>query len=120
MRAVWSGRFRMVFVFLVVLGVVLSACGAKTQATHAFFVGKWKSSKLSMPVVLLDNGEWEIRSENGDVLQYGLWEYRGDSIVWRFKRGSETLTEVNPVIYAKDREFRLEEGGQTTVFLRIE
>lgn len=107
-------------VFLLVLAGALTACGAKHQATQAFFVGKWKSSKLETPLVLFDNGEWEIKRDDGGVLQYGIWEYRDGNIIWSFKSGGQIIRDVNPVVSAKGSEFRLQEGTQITVFNRLD
>lgn len=105
---------------MVLSGSVLSACGAKHQATHASFVGKWKSSKLETPLVLLDNGEWEIRQDGGGVLQYGIWEYRDGNIIWSFKNGAQIVRDVNAVVSSKEQEFRLQEGAQITIFQRLD
>ncbi len=107
-------------VFSLVLSVALCACGAKNHATHATFVGKWKSSKLETPLVLFDNGEWEIKQDDGGVLQYGIWEYRNGNIIWSFKSGGQLIRDVNPVVSATSQEFRLQEGGQVTVFKRLD
>jgi len=106
--------------FLLVLAGALTACGAKHPATQAFFVGKWKSSKLETPLVLFDNGEWEIKRDDGGVLQYGIWEYRDGNIIWSFKSGGQIIRDVNPVVSAKGNEFRLQEGTQITVFNRLD
>ncbi|MES2947456.1 MAG: hypothetical protein V4858_02845 [Pseudomonadota bacterium] len=110
---------RKIFFFLA-LSVTLSACGAKHHATHASFVGKWKSSKLETPLVLFDNGEWEIKNDDGGVLQYGIWEYRNGNIIWSFKSGGQIIQDVNAVVSATDQEFRLQEGKQVTVFKRLD
>lgn len=119
MHTLLTRRFRKAF-FLLVLTGALTACGAKNTATHASFVGKWKSSKLETPLVLLDNGEWEIKQDDGAVLQYGLWEYRDGNIIWTVKSGGQIIRDVNAVVSAKDLEFRLREGTQVTVFNRLD
>jgi hypothetical protein len=119
MYTFWIGS-RKKLACLLVLSGALTACGARHQATHAFFVGKWKSSKLETPLVLFDNGEWEIKPDDGGVLQYGIWEYRDGNLIWSFKSGGQIIRDVNPVVSAKDREFRLQEGMQITVFNRLD
>lgn len=106
--------------FFLVLSGALAACGAKHQVTHASFVGKWKSSKLETPLVLFDNGEWEIKQDDGGVLQYGIWEYRGGNIIWSFKSGGQIIRDVNAVVSVTEQEFRLQEGRQVTVFKRLD
>ena len=111
------GRWAAVMVLLL---VALAACGGKPAASHLSFVGKWKSSKLETPLVLYDNGEWEIKQEDGAILQYGVWEYRDGRIIWRFKSGSRIGRDVNAVVAVADKEFRLREGAQVTVFRRLD
>lgn len=113
-------RFGKLALLVVLLGIVLAACGGRNPASHATFVGKWKSSKLETPVFLYDNGEWEIKNEDGGILQYGTWEHRDGRIIWRFKNGSQVDRDVNAVVSANDKEFRLKEGTQITVFTRLD
>lgn len=102
------------------LGLALAACGKRDPYSPALFVGKWKSSKLETPLVLYENGEWEIRKDDGGVLQYGLWEYRDGRLVWIIKMGGELHRDVNPVLSANKKEFRLQEGPHVTVFHRLD
>lgn len=102
------------------LAVALAACGGKQPASHLSFVGKWKSSKLETPLFLYENGEWEIKQEDGGILQYGVWEYRDGRIIWSFKSGSRIGRDVNAVVSVADKEFRLREGTQLTVFQRLD
>lgn len=111
------GRWAAVMLLLV---VALVACGGKKSASHLSFVGKWKSSKLETPLFLYDNGEWEIKQEDGGILQYGVWEYRDGRIIWSFKSGSRIGRDVNAVVSVADKEFRLREGAQVTVFQRLD
>jgi len=85
------------------------------------FVGKWNSSKLETPLYLYDNGEWEIKTERGTVLQYGVWEYKNKKIIWSFKRGTQVDHDVNSVLLSTPQEFQLLESDRTiTTFRRIE
>jgi len=120
MNSCFSIRFWKLALPVVLLGLGLAACGDRNKATHTTFVGKWKSSKLETPLFLYDNGEWEIKKEDGGVLQYGIWEYRDGRITWIVKLGSEIHRDVNAVVSANDKEFRLKEGTQVTVFNRLD
>ncbi len=96
----------------------LAGCSGK-KPTHESFAGKWQSSKLETPLHLYSNGEWEIRKDDGVVLQYGLWDYANGAVVWTVKLGVNVSREVNPVVSVTDTEFRLQEGQATTVFKRL-
>jgi hypothetical protein len=120
MTRCFSIRFWKLALLVALLGIVLAACGDRNKATHATFVGKWKSSKLETPLFLYANGEWEIKNDDGGVLQYGIWDYRDGRIIWTIKLRSEIMHEVNPVVSATDKEFRLKEGTQVTVFERLD
>jgi hypothetical protein len=118
-RCTISARHRRAVLVLAVTSL-LAACGAKNQASAAAFVGKWKSSKLTTPLYLYPNGEWEIKTDEGGVLQFGLWEYQDGRLVWLFKSGARISRDVNPVIAVTDREFQLREGSLVTVFNRLD
>lgn len=111
--------FLRTMLLLLALGVFLGACGGKKSVTQASFVGKWRSSKLATPVLLYDNGEWEIRQEDGSVLQYGIWEYRDKRIIWTVKLDGKLRQDPNPVVSVSADEFQLQEHGTITVFTRI-
>jgi hypothetical protein len=101
-----------------VLGV-LGAC--QQQPKPASFVGKWKSSRLATPLVLQANGDWEIRSDDGQVLQYGVWQLRGGSLVWSVKLGGTLEHDVNPIVSVGERRFELRErDGSVTRLDRID
>jgi hypothetical protein len=112
-------RALLVVLVALVAAAGLTACGPRKEASKASFVGKWKSSKLETPLVLYENGEWEIKPDAGGVLQYGIWEYRDGNIIWRIKSGSQVVTDVNPLVSVTAQEFRLREGAQVTVFTRL-
>lgn len=85
------------------------------------FVGKWQSSRLVTPLHLAANGEWEIKTEAGAILQYGVWRYADKKIIWTIKQGTQISDDVNPVVSLGPGEFRLQErDGTTTVFRRLE
>ena len=102
-----------------ILGITLGACGGKKPVSPASFVGTWKSSKLTTPLVLYENGEWEIRKDDGGVLQYGIWEYRDGRIIWTVKLDGKLMQDPNPVVSVSANEFQLRENGQITTFKRI-
>jgi hypothetical protein len=93
----------------------------KNAIKDSSFVGKWKSSKLETPLYLYDNGEWEIKKNDGAILQYGVWRYEGKKIIWSFKAGSDIIHDVNPVLFFSSNEFQLKEkDGTITVFKKLE
>jgi hypothetical protein len=103
----------------------LAACKPQAptgaEAPVASFVGKWKSSRLATPLRMHENGEWEVKTDAGSVLQYGTWQKKGDAIVWNFKVGQQISSERNAILAANAQEFRLREtDGSTTVFTRLE
>ena len=120
MNPCFNARFGKLALLAVLLGLALAACGDRHPASPGSFVGKWKSSKLETPLFLYDNGEWEIKKEEGGVLQYGIWDYRDGRITWSFKSGAQIGRDVNLVVSANDKEFRLKEGTQITVFKRLD
>jgi hypothetical protein len=103
-----------------VVVALLGACGARHGPTQESFVGKWKSSKLETPIYLFANGEWEIKKDDGHVLQYGVWEYKEDRIIWSFKVGAQIGRDVNKVQSANAKEFRLHEDQAITTFVRLD
>lgn len=85
------------------------------------FVGKWQSSRAITPIHLAANGEWEIRQDDGTILQYGVWRYADKKIIWSIKQGSRVLDDPTPVLAVEHREFRLQErDGAMTVFWRLD
>ena len=100
------------------LALQLSAC---KRTSERDFVGKWQSSRLVTPLVMAANGEWEIKTAEGSVLQYGVWRYADNKIIWTIKQGGRLSDDVNPVVSVEPKEFRLKErDGTTTVFRRLE
>jgi hypothetical protein len=97
-----------------------SGCGHETT-TEKNFVGKWKSTKLETPVYLYGNGEWEIMTEGGAILQYGVWQYENNKIRWSYKINSQIEYDVNAVLSVTPREFQVKEkDGTTTTFSRLD
>lgn len=87
------------------------------------FVGKWTSSRSTTPIHLYENGEWEIVTTEGTVLQYGVWEYRDGAIRWGFASSQSRLAvrETTPVLSATPTGFQIrEQDGSTTTFTRLD
>jgi hypothetical protein len=103
------------------IAVALAACSCSDAPSQKDFVGKWQSSRATIPIHLYDNGEWEIRRDSGEVLQFGVWQYQGQRILWTFKDGTSVGHESNSVLSVSEKEFRLREQDQsTTVFSRLD
>lgn len=120
MQAAFAIRRGLWAMLTALLLLALVACGGETPVSPRSFVGKWKSSKLETPLFLYENGEWEIKQEDGSILQYGVWEYRDGRIIWSFKVGAQIGRDANAVVSVADKEFRLREGAQLTVFQRLD
>ena len=111
----------MVRCVLLLTALVFSGCSEREVINERNFVGKWKSSKLTTPVYLYANGEWEIRTDDCGVLQYGVWQYGDRKLTWSFKIDSQIGHDVNAVLSASPREFRIKEGdGSATTFSRLD
>lgn len=111
--------------FRLALGLLVTAClivymASGKRLNERDFVGKWQSSRLVTPLHLTANGEWEIKGEDGAVLQYGVWRLEGQKIVWTIKQGARISDDANPVLAVAPDEFRLsEKDGSVTVFKRL-
>lgn len=139
-------HLKLVLTLLFVAGFTLCGCSGRENITESSFVGKWKSSKSEAPVYLYANGEWEIKPDDGAVLEYGIWKYEGNYITWTFiqsdKQVLQVLHDANPVLYAAPtdiqskkqilhdvnpvisvtpREFRVQENDRTiTTFKKLD
>ena len=101
--------------------VALSACSSRESFTAKDFVGKWKSSRATTPVYMYANGEWELKTDDGAVLQYGVWQYRDGNILWSIKIDRRIGHDLNRVLSVKPREFKLREmDGSTTTFAKLD
>lgn len=114
--------FRPVAILLLVSALCsLAACSGGKTFTEKSFVGKWKSSRAVTPVYLYENGEWEIKSEEGVVLQYGVWQLKDRSLLWTFKFGPNIGHDLNPILSVTPREFKIRESDKsTTTFTRLD
>jgi len=99
--------------FLVVAAVLLTGCQDQGTADRQNFIGKWQSSRLATPLYLYENSEWEIKQEDGSVLQYGIWEYKNKKIIWSYKMGGRIEQDINQVIMVAPRKFQVRESDKT-------
>lgn len=108
-------------IFLIVASLLFYIGVTRQTISEEMFVGKWKSSKLTTPLYLRANGDWEIKQDDGTVLQYGIWEYKNKKITWSYKVGSSIGHDINPVLSITSNEFSVMEGDEsTTSFTRYE
>lgn len=117
------GRYRAAWALLIILVVVLplQACSKSIAHPEKNFVGVWKSSRTNTPVNLYSNGEWEIKSDEGKVMQYGVWQLVGkDNIMWSYNDNGNIKHEVNAVLSIEGDEFKVRElDNSTTTFTRV-
>jgi hypothetical protein len=125
MRRLDLGFFRRPFwrlsavLCLMGLAVLGGGCGGKAEPVPANFVGHWKSSRLATGLHLYDNGEWEIKGDDGRVLQYGVWQLQGRRIVWTIKLNGSVRQEANAIVSFGPQQFELRElDGAVTRFDR--
>ena len=104
---------------MLTLFLMLGACTREAPIKESDFIGKWKSSKLETPLYLYPNGEWEIKTDAGDVLQYGVWQY-DKQLIWSYKVNGSVGYDKNDVLAMAANEFSLkEQDGSTTSFTRL-
>lgn len=105
---------------IVVLAVTGSGCAEKDLYSSKDFVGKWESSRVTTPVYLHDDGEWELKTEAGEVQQYGIWNYSNNQILWTVRVNGRIQHDPNPVVSMTATEFQLrEKNGSVTTFHRL-
>ena len=72
------------------------------------------------PVYLYENGEWEIRKDDGGILQFGIWTLKDNTIIWTYKNGSEIGYDPNAVVSVTAQEFKVRERDSSiTSFVRL-
>lgn len=114
-------QFKPVIALLFAAALALYGCSGRDSITDKSFVGKWKSSKMATPVYLYPNGEWEIKTDDGAILQYGVWEYKDKKIIWSYKVDSYMGHDPNAVLSVTTREFKLQEADRsTTTFSKLD
>lgn len=115
------GRRRVVGGVVLGLPLVLLGCSRPDGLGPERFVGRWKSSRSTAPIVLDANGEWTLVREDGSVRQYGVWQYRDGQILWSFKEDGRVGHDANTVLAVSARRFALREGdGTVTTFDRLD
>lgn len=103
-----------------VAAVLLVGMAACQRIHERDFIGKWQSSRAVTPIYLAANGEWEIRRDDGTVLQYGVWRYADRQLVWSIQQGARILDDPTAVLAMTRDQFKLQErDGSTTVFQRL-
>jgi hypothetical protein len=111
---------KFVLAVLLVLMALLNAC-SKAELTEKDFVGTWRSTRSTTPIRLLANGEWELTSNDGSTLQYGVWQYFDNKIMWSFILDDVMGHDTNPIVAASPREFKLRENdGSITTFSKLD
>lgn len=100
---------------------LVPGCSREPQPRHDQLVGKWKSSRLATPLYLHTNGEWEIRTEDERVLQYGVWQLQGRHIVWSIRMDGRLAHDENTILSVRPGRFELRErDGSVTRFDRLD
>lgn len=76
----------------------------------------------SRPMLLLANGDWEIRDEQGgQPLQYGVWQVQGRIMLWTFRSEGQAVHDKNRIESLGPRQFVLrEQDGSLTSFERLD
>jgi hypothetical protein len=112
---------KLVLAALLMVFAILNGCSHRETITEKNFVGKWKSSRITTPIYLYENGEWEIKTDEGGVLQYGVWQYKDNKIMWTVHIDNQIGHDTNPVLSAIPREFQLRENdGSVTIFSKLD
>jgi len=111
---------KLLLIASIALVVTLNGCSDNDSFTENMFVGKWKSSKVTTPVYLYANGEWEIMTDEGKVLQYGVWQYTKNRIMWSYMIDGRISHDLNAILSATPQEFRLlESDNSITTFSKL-
>lgn len=100
---------------------MLQGCSKHETFFDKDFVGKWKSSRVSTPIYLYENGEWEFLSNEDNVMQYGVWQLTGNKIMWSVKVGDQMTHDLNDILSMTPREFKIRETDRSiTTFSKLD
>lgn len=100
------------------VAVLLAACSRDPRPEQ--FAGRWKSARLATPLLLHPNGDWEIRADDGTVLQYGVWQLQGRTFVWSIRQEGRLVHDPNAIVDVRKDRFELRErDGSVTRFERL-
>lgn len=112
---------KLVLAVMLMVFATLNGCSRSDALNEKYFVGKWKSSRVTTPVYLYENGEWEIKADDGSVLQYGVWQYKDNKIMWSFQIDNQMGHDTNVILSSSPKEFQLRENDRSvTTFTRLE
>jgi hypothetical protein len=112
---------KVVLAVMLVLVAALGGCSDEEAYAVSDFVGRWQSSRVSTPIHLYENGEWEFKADDGAVQQYGVWQYSDNKILWTARVDDWIHHDWNRVLSVTPEEFQLRENdGSTTTFSRLD
>lgn len=98
-----------------------ASCSRQADVRQEQFVGKWKSSRLATPLHMYQNGEWEIKTDEERVLQYGVWQLQGRRMIWSIKMDGSLSHDENAILSVGQQRFELRErDGSVTLFERLD
>jgi hypothetical protein len=117
-----TSRRRRTAAALAVLLALAGACSRQPEPRSGQFVGQWKSSRIAtMPLHMHANGEWEIKADEGNAVQYGVWQIQGRRILWTVRMDGRITHDENAILSVGPQQFELrEQDGSVTRFERID
>ena len=117
-----TGRRRIAAAALAALLALAGACSRQPEPRPEQFVGQWKSSRMAtMPLHMHANGEWEIKADEGNAVQYGVWQVQGRRMLWTVRMDGRITHDENAILSVGPQKFELrEQDGSITRFERID
>ncbi len=111
---------KLVLAVILMLSATLNGCSNEEKYAESNFVGKWESSRVTNPIFLYANGEWELKTDDGTVQQYGVWHYYDNKILWSVRVDGRIIHDPNAVLSSSVGEFQLrEKDGSVTTFRKL-